>query len=213
MKMDLLKYCLDYYGYDEPILIEELRDNLFIKDSTLRMSLKRLVDNGKLNRYARGIYFIPKSNTLLKNQSMSINKVIRKKYLYDGKDSIGYQTGIALANKLNLTSQTAGVIEVVTNKESNRKRSTTINNWRIILRSPRTPIKQENIRVLQVLDVLNNFDKLSEKPLEDSLNSMKNYLADVDIDKRELNKILANYPKNTTSKVNESGLFDVLTQR
>src|SRR5699024_6220114 len=132
--MDLLKYCIDKYEYNEPILTEELRDNLSIKDSTLRMRLKRLVDNGKLKRYAPGIYFIPKSNTLLKNQSMSIDKVIRKKYLLDGESAIGYQTGIAFANKLNLTSQTSGVIEVVTNKETNRKRPTTINNWRIILR-------------------------------------------------------------------------------
>jgi len=211
--MDLLKYCIDNYEYNEPILTEELRDNLSIKDSTLRMRLKRLVDNGKLKRYAPGIYFIPKSNTLLKNQSMSIDKVIRKKYLLDGESAIGYQTGIAFANKLNLTSQTSGVIEVVTNKETNRKRPTTINNWRIILRKPRTLVKQENIKVLQVLDMLNNFNKFSEKSLKDSLNSIKNYLADVDIDKRELNEILTNYPKDTTSKMSESGLFDVLTQR
>jgi|SRR5690625_2524628 len=211
--MDLLKYCIDNYEYNEPILTEELRDNLSIKDSTLRMRLKRLVDNGKLKRYAPGIYFIPKSNTLLKNQSMSIDKVIRKKYLLDGENAIGYQTGIAFANKLNLTSQTSGVIEVVTNKETNRKRPTTINNWRIILRKPRTLVKQENIKVLQVLDMLNNFNKFSEKSLKDSLNSIKNYLADVDIDKRELNEILTNYPKDTTSKMSESGLFDVLTQR
>lgn len=211
--MDLLKYCIDNYEYNEPILTEELRDNLSIKDSTLRMRLKRLVDNGKLKRYAPGIYFIPKSNTLLKNQSMSIDKVIRKKYLLDGESAIGYQTGIAFANKLNLTSQTSGVIEVVTNKETNRKRPTTINNWRIILRKPRTLVKQENIKVLQVLDMLNNFNKFSEKSLKDSLNSIKNYLADVDIDKRELNEILTNYPKDTTSKVSKNGLFDVLTQR
>lgn len=211
--MDLLKYCIDNYEYNEPILTEELRDNLSIKDSTLRMRLKRLVDNGKLKRYAPGIYFIPKSNTLLKNQSMSIDKVIRKKYLLDGESAIGYQTGIAFANKLNLTSQTSGVIEVVTNKETNRKRPTTINNWRIILRKPRTLVKQENIKVLQVLDMLNNFNKFSEKSLKDSLNSIKNYLADVDIDKRELNEILTNYPKDITSKMSESGLFDVLTQR
>src|SRR5690625_2475999 len=92
--MNLFQYCLENYGYDEPILAEKLQSdsNLTIKDSTLRMNLKRLADEGRIKRYARGIYFIPQPNSLLKNQTLSINKVIRKKYLYDGSKPIGYQT-------------------------------------------------------------------------------------------------------------------------
>lgn len=213
--MSLFQYCLDTYGYNEPILADELQndDNLTIKNSTLRMNLKRLVDEGRIKRYARGIYFIPKPNSLLKNQSLSINKVLRKKYLYDGNKPIGYQTGIAFANQLNLTTQTAGMIEIVTNKETNRKRSTKINNWRITLRKPRAEIKQNNIKVLQVLDLLNNFEKISEKPLERSSVAVIDYLNDVKMDKNDLNKVLYSYPKETIIKVNESGVYDALTQR
>src|SRR5690625_3125616 len=194
--MDLFQYCLKNYGYNEPILIEELQDNdkLTIKDSALRMNLKRLVDKGQMKRYARGIYFIPKPNSILKSQSLSINKVIRKKYLYDGNRPIGYQTGIAFANQLNLTTQTAGVIEIVTNKETNRKRIANINNWRIILRKPRTEINENNIKVLQVLDLINNFEKISEINLEKSSIAMIDYLKDVEVNKDDLNKVLFSYP-------------------
>lgn len=115
-------------------------------------------------------------------------------------------------NQLNLTSQTAGVIEVVTNKETNRKRATNINNWRIILRKPRTLIKQDNIKVLQVLDLLNNFERISEKPLESGVDSIIKYIDDVDLDRGEVNDILANYPKDTIIKATKSGVYDALTR-
>lgn len=211
IKMDLFQYCLDTFGYNEPILTEELRDKVSIKDSTLRMKLKRLVDNGLLERYSNGIYFIPKPNSLLKKNSLPIKKVIRKKYLYAGSNPVGYETGIAFANRLNLTTQTAGVIDVVTNKETNRKRTANINNWRIILRKPRALIERKNIKILQVLDLLSNFEQISEKSLEDSSDILKNYLRDVKIDEKELNEILTNYSKNTIINATKSGVYDVLT--
>lgn len=210
--MDFFQYLIENYGYNEPILTEELREKLSIKDSTLRMNLKRLVDKGKMKRYAPGIYFIPKKSSLLKNQSLSINKVINNKYLYTKNKPIGYRTGIAFANQLNLTTQTAGVIEIVTNKESNRKRKSNINNWRIVLKKPRVPVKKNNIKVLQVLDLLNDYEKVSEKPLENSKAVFTNYLSDVEISRNELQEILTNYPKDTILKASESGVFDVLTQ-
>lgn len=211
IKIDLFQYCLDTFGYDEPILTEELRDKVPIKDSALRTKLKRLVDNGRLERYSNGIYFIPKPNSLLKKMSLPIKKVIRKKYLYAGNKPVGYETGIAFANRLNLTTQTAGVIDVVTNIETNRKRTANINNWRIILRKPRAPIEKENIKVLQVLDLLSNFEQISEKSLEDSSDIVKNYLRDVKIDEKELNEILKNYSKNTIINATKSTYMKIRT--
>ncbi|HLQ84504.1 MAG TPA: hypothetical protein VK121_11800 [Pseudogracilibacillus sp.] len=69
--MDLFQYCLDTFGYDEPILTKELRDKVSIKDSALRMKLKRLVDNERLERYSNGIYFIPKPYYLLKKKDFA----------------------------------------------------------------------------------------------------------------------------------------------
>src|SRR5699024_6828422 len=212
-KMDLFQFLKDNFDYSEPILTEELNELLPIQGSALRMKLKRLVDAGKLERYCTGIYFIPNLNSLQKEQSLSINRVIRKKYLFEGNKPVGYFTGIAFANQLKLTSPKVDVYEVVTNKVASRKRITNINKWKIVLRSPRVKITEDNIKILQVLDFLDGFENLEELTLEDSKNSIQEYLNDVHINENELIDILINYPKNTILKANKTGVYNVLTQR
>src|SRR5699024_6149382 len=211
--MDLFQFLKGNFDYSEPILIEELNELLPIQGSTLRMKLKRLVDAGKLERYCNGIYFIPNLNSVLKEQSLSINKVIRKKYLFERNKPVGYLTGIAFANQLKLTSPIIDVYEVVTNKVASRKRITNINKWKVVLRSPRVKITEDNIKVLQVLDFLDGIENLREISLEDSKNSIQDYLNDVHIAENELIDILTNYSKSTILKANKSGVYNVLTQR
>jgi len=79
------------------------------------------------------------------------------------------------------------------------------------LRKPRALIERKNIKILQVLDLLSNFEQISEKSLEDSSDILKNYLRDVKIDEKELNEILTNYSKNTIINATKSWVYDVLT--
>lgn len=99
--MNIFKFLMDEYGYSEPILTEELKELLPIQGSTLCMKLKRLVDDGKLERYSNGVYFIPTPtpNPSLKEDALSIDKIIRKKYLLDRDKLVGYKTGKAFANQ------------------------------------------------------------------------------------------------------------------
>ncbi|MFZ7120252.1 MAG: DUF6088 family protein [Eubacteriaceae bacterium] len=211
--MELFQYLIDNYGYDEPILSEDLNNKLNYKNTTLRQNLKRLVDNGQLERYKLGIYYIPKPNSLLKKGSLSFNKVISKKYLYDEDKIIGYRSGIAFANDLKLTTQTPGSIEVVTNKETNRKRNVKIGKQRVILRKPRTKITDVNYKVLQALDLIANINKYSDKTLARTLENISKYLEDVKLNKDEIDEIIKAYPMKTKVMVYESGLYDVLTRR
>ena len=48
--------------------------------------------------------------------SLSIDEVIRKKYLQDGVNRCGYVGGILLANQLGLTTQVPDLFDVFTNK-------------------------------------------------------------------------------------------------
>ncbi|HLQ84503.1 MAG TPA: hypothetical protein VK121_11795 [Pseudogracilibacillus sp.] len=79
------------------------------------------------------------------------------------------------------------------------------------MRKPRALIERKNIKILQVLDLLSNFEQISEKSLEDSSDILKNYLRDVKIDEKELNEILTNYSKNTIINATKSWVYDVLT--
>ncbi|MET3684466.1 hypothetical protein ABID56_002603 [Alkalibacillus flavidus] len=200
------------YGYNEPIFTDELRPELALESSTLRMKLKRLADKNKIKRYAPGIYFIPKPDALLNKQTLSFNQVIQRKYLYENHKPIGYQTGIALANQFNLTSQTPGIFDVVTNKETSRKRKIKINNWQVILRKPIKPINEQNIKILQALDLLSNYDKLSEKSPSQGYPIILEHLAGMSLPKHEFESILSSYPETTLVKVHESGLYNHITK-
>ncbi len=210
--MELLQYLLKNYGYDEPIFSGDLLKKLNVKDTTLRQNLKRLSDSKQLERYENGIYFIPKPDSLLKKKSLSFNKVINKKYLFDQDRIIGYRTGIAFANDLRLTTQTAGVLEIATNKETNRKRKVQIRNQRLILRKPRIQITVDNYKFLQVLDLITNVEKMSEKPLDKTYNIVIDYIKNIKLDKIELINILNQYPDKTKIKLYESGIINELTR-
>src|SRR5690625_2821532 len=122
--MALSNYLLENYGYDEPILSKELYEELDTNPNTLRQSLKRAVDQGKLCRYKYkdGIYFIPNPNSVLKRNTISFNKVISKEYLFRNGKRIGYVTGLSFANQLQLTTQHPAKIEIVTQNETTAKR-------------------------------------------------------------------------------------------
>lgn len=212
-EMELYQFLLDNFGYDEPIFSKDLQEKLNIKDSTLRQKLNRLVRSDQLKRYERGIYYIPKPNSILKQKPLSINKVIKKKYLYDKDKPIGYRTGLAFANDLNLTTQTAGKMEIVTNRETNWKRNVKISNWNLILRKPRIEVTERNYKALQVLDLVANFDKISETPLDKNLDRIIKYIGNINLDKKELDNILKKYPWKTKAKVYESGLYNAFTRR
>lgn len=213
-KMDLYMYLVNTYGYDEPIFMEELTSEVTsLKSDALRQSMKRMVDNEKLYRYKDGIYFIPNPNSLFKTKTISVNKIIEKKYLYKKNQRIGYLTGLSFANLLRLTTQNPGIIEIVTTSEKSQVRIVNYNKRKVSLRKPRVEINNDNYKILQVLDLLTYFDKLSTKPISMAVTNIMNYLNDTKLKKEQLNNYLQEYPKKTYKNLIESDLYNVLTQR
>lgn len=211
--MNLYQYLIDQYGYDEPILLEDLTNEVeSMKPNTLRQSLKRMVDSGKMCRYENGIYFIPNPSSILKSRTISVNKIINKKYLYKNGSRIGYTTGLSFANRLRLTTQNPSVVEIVTLAERAIVRSVNLNKRKIKLRRPRVEINDKNYKLLQVLDLLTNYDKLSTEPISKASEIIIEYLSDVEVTKDTLNKYLVSYPGKTSKNMIESGLYDALTQ-
>lgn len=212
--MDLYSYLVGRYGYNEPILLDELKEELeSLKSNTLRQSLKRLVDNEKICRFKDGIYFIPNPNSILKTKSLSVNKIINKKYLYKKDQRIGYLTGLAFANLLQLTTQNPAIVEIVTAVEKTAVRTVEYNKRQVSLRKPRVEVTDDNYKILQVLDLLTNFEKLSVEPITKATKNIKDYLSDVKITTNQLNNYLNNYPNKTFKKLLESELYNELTQR
>lgn len=212
--MELYQSLVKKYGYDEPIFMEDLKKEIdFLKPDALRQSVKRMVDNEKICRYKDGIYFIPNPKSILKTRTLSVNKIINKKYLYNQSQRIGYTTGLTFANLLKLTTQNPGMIEIVTAAEKSAIRIVNFNKRKVALRKSRVEINNDNYKLLQVLDLLTNFDRLSTKPISIASKNILEYLSDVKITKDQLNKYLRNYPTKTSKNLIESELYDVLTQR
>lgn len=214
--MELTKYLLKNYGYDEPILSRELNEELNINPNTLRQSLKRAVDRGELCRYEykSGIYFIPNPKSILKKGTLSFNKVISKEYLFKDGKRIGYVTGLSFANQLQLTTQNPAEIEIVTQNERTLKRRVDYKVRRLTLRKPRVKeINESNYKILQVLDLLNNFEKVSKDPIESAIDKIYNYLSGINIDNKELSYYLKKYPKKAQIRALENDIYNELTSK
>lgn len=211
--MELYQYLLDEYGYDEPILTEQLKDELKLNPSTLRQYVKRLSDKGLLTKVQNGIYFIPKKKPMFGSAVLDTDQVVRKKFLEDRDRIIGYKSGTNFANALGLTSQTAAVETIVTNNASAAKREVNIYKKRFIIRKPRVKVNRSNYKLLQVLDLLNNYEQYSEKPLEAAKEKILTYLEDISMNEWEVKGYLSAYPIKTKLRVYELGLFDAIARR
>src|SRR5699024_1474754 len=214
--MSFLEYLSERYEYEEPIFLSELYKDLDLNQNTIRQKLKRLVDSGEINRYKYkdGIYFIPNPNSVLKNSTLNFNKVISKSYIFEQGERIGYITGLSLANQLQLTTQVPVNIELVTNKETQRKREVDYKIRKITLRKPRDKqVNNKNYKIFQVLDLLNDFEEISVDPIEVAIDKIYNYIKDVKISKEDFKQYLGAYPLKTQIRALENDIYNEITFR
>jgi predicted transcriptional regulator of viral defense system len=196
------------YGYDEPVFTKDLKNRLDMSDDSLRQNLKRLADKGALIKVKNGIYYVPRANSVLKKPRVNLDKVVTRKYIRpNAMDVIGYTAGINFANQLGITSQTASVTTIVTNETKRPEYEVTFGKKIVKLRKPKTPITKRNYKILQVLDLLNEYERLSEIPLTSAINIIKKYLVDCNISKQEFNEYIRNYPAKTMVRVLETELY------
>lgn len=154
--MDLLNYLLNTYGYNEPFFTKEISFKKYSKPWIYK-ELNILCEEGKLIRFEKGVYYIPKDTPLGKSV-LDPRKIITKKYLQNGDEVVGYYSGNTLLNLLNLSTQMPNTIEIYTNNEKAKIREVRIGKQRVALRRARTPITKENSAVLQFLELMNFAD-------------------------------------------------------
>ena len=131
--------------------------------------------------------------------------IIKKKYLGDERLIIGYKAGLNFANKLGLTTQTASVETIVSNAVSNKKREIKVNNSRLIIDAPRYKVTNENYKLLQILDLLNEFERYSEIDLKPASKSLLKYISGIRLDDEKVEKIVSTYPLEAQVKFYKIG--------
>ncbi len=83
----IYNYILEKFEYGEPIFFSELPGK---SKDYLRQQIKKLVDNGNLERLYNGVYYLPYTTILGTKGRISIDKYIEKKYIQTNQETKGY---------------------------------------------------------------------------------------------------------------------------
>ena len=201
------EYLCKNYKQNEPIFLSELHIP-GVRDGSIRQSLKKLTDDGRLKRFDTGIYFLPKKTMFHFGSMLSVEDVIRKKYLMDGNNLCGYLSGMLFANQLGLTTQVPMVYEVYSNKATTDYRDTTLGNLRLIVRRPYVEINKKNAKVLQFLDLLKEVSDISELDKAELTKQLQGYMKANNLEFDSLEPYLPYYPDRIYRNMYEVGLLN-----
>ena len=172
---DVYRYIENNYQLNEPIFLSELNIP-GMKAVSVRQQLKKLTESGRLKRFDTGIYYIPKKSMFRSGSTLSVDEVIRRKYLTDGENCCGYVGGILFANQLGMTTQVPRAYEIYTNKATTEYRETKLANLRVILRKPYCAIDEKNAVMLQFLDLLKEIVDIYMKKKSIGFENMRQFL-------------------------------------
>lgn len=195
------------FGLNEPIFTEEL---LRLFSDCSRAQVFRMIDVakecGEIVQYSKGVYYLPQK-TRLGNSTITADDVIRKRYLKSTDDVYGVYSGVKLLNAFSVTTQMAGVVEVVTNNESAKYREIQINNRRYILRRSRCTIDKENAAAYTVMQLFTDLGK--EDRLDDaSVLKLQGYIAKEGVSQRQLFSLAQVFPARATKLMIGSGIIN-----
>lgn len=176
MVVEMLK---KQYRPCEPIVLSDIKW-LKLNSSALRQAFKRMSDKGILNRYMNGVYYFPE-----KDKKPSVEDVLSKMYLGDGKEVYGYYAGCTYGRELGVTEREDKYPILVTNKENSRGRLRPITVRKVYLRKPYANITRNNVQEMALLDFIREWEMYSDLPEEDTFSHIKKYLK-----KRSINKTI-----------------------
>ena len=203
----LLEYLQKNYKVNEPIFISDI--DLPVTDTNLRQMFKVLCDSGQIYRYETGIYYM-KGNTRLKGGvPLSASKVARYKYIARNDQVNGYYSGYTFANLLGLTTQVPYTIEIVSNGASAKCREVSVKNQKIILRRPRTQINKENVDVLQLLDLLKDFEQYVDEDMVVATGIISSYIKKIGMKRSDVDEYITLFPDRVYKYIYEMRLYNV----
>lgn len=206
--MKLYDYILENFNKDEPFFVSELNMPGSTKNN-IRQALKVLCDKGLAIRYDTGVYYIPHdsedSTGQIKSEltkapviqaPFSATDVAVKKYIYNHGEYFGYYTGFVFANAMGFTTQVPFVREIASNNSGGIKRKIEIGNSKFIVKEPRTIITTENHKILQFLDLMNDYDFYYDDSAvkEDVDFRIKEFLTNNKISRKNIEAFLDFYP-------------------
>ena len=203
----LYDYILKNYEKDEPIFLSELPGD---SRDYVRQEMKKLVDDGKLERLFNGVYYLSYTTILGTKGKMSIDKYVDKKFIKSNGRVTGYITGIQLANMYGFTTQTPACIEVCSNEATTKQRKLCIDGRNLIVYKPITEITKENQTALQFLDLMTTNDKYSEISGNLLRMKLKEFVNILNVDFSIVKRYIALFPDRVYRNIYQGGLMGEL---
>ena len=203
----LYDYILKNYEKDEPIFLSELPGD---SRDYVRQEMKKLVDDGKLERLFNGVYYLSYTTILGTKGKMSIDKYVDKKFIKSNGRVTGYITGIQLANMYGFTTQTPACIEVCSNEATTKQRKLCIDGRNLIVYKPITEITKENQTALQFLDLMTTIDKYSEISGNLLRMKLKDFVNILNVDFSIVKRYIALFPDRVYRNIYQGGLMGEL---
>lgn len=203
----LYDYILKNYEKDEPIFLSELPGD---SRDYVRQEMKKLVDDGKLERLFNGVYYLSYTTILGTKGKMSIDKYVDKKFIKSNGRVTGYINGIQLANMYGFTTQTPACIEVCSNEATTKQRKLCIDGRNLIVYKPITEITKENQTALQFLDLMTTIDKYSEISGNLLRMKLKEFVNILNVDFSIVKRYIALFPDRVYRNIYQGGLMGEL---
>lgn len=200
----LYDYILENYEKDEPIFLSELPGN---SRDYVRQEMKRLVDEGKIERLFNGVYFLSYITILGTKGKMSIDKYVEKKFINANGKVSGYVTGIQLANMYGFTTQNPSFLEICTNEATTKQRKLCIDGRNLIIYKPLVDITEENQKELQFLDLMTTIDKYSELTGDLFREKLDETVKSLNVDFSVVRKYISLFPDRVYRNIYQGGLM------
>lgn len=196
------------FGVNQPIFTSEILEEMseYSRPRVFQL-LKKVEQEQTLIKFDKGVYYIP-TETRYGKSLISVEQVIRKKYISDKDDVFGIYGGLQMQQSFMLTYQVPTAIEVVTNNETMWVRETKLKNRSIILRKSRLPITRENADVYTILELFSNMDM--RKYLDDTSvqREVVGFIRDRAIKGKDVYALAGAFPSKTTRNIMESGIIN-----
>lgn len=181
------------YKEGEPIFFSDIY-NGEISKSALTQQLSTLCKKGLLAKYDNGIYYLPKKTRLKSSVGPTADTIAKYKYISKNGKTDGYYSGNTFANQIGISTQVPHVIEIVSNNTNSAPRDVKIGNRRFNIRKPLISIKNENVYILQMLDLLSNLDTYSDYAYEDARKYFLKYIEAHKITRDDVDQYIRCFP-------------------
>lgn len=200
----LYDYIIANYQNDEPIFLAELPGK---SRESVRQEMKKLTDEGKIERLFNGVYYRSYQTILGTKGKISVDKYIKKRYLEANGVVSGYITGVQLANMYGFTTQNPSCYEVCSNEASTKQRKIDVDGRQIIIYKPVVEISEENKSALQFLDLMSMIDKYSEVSNNEFTTKINAYIARAGVDFELVKKYMYLFPDRVYRNIYQGGLM------